>query len=300
VVANYPIAEGRIQTEACEINVVHHCNLSCRGCSHASPVMRRHLADPDVVHRDLAALAPHYRPQHVRLLGGEPLLHPALADIVAAVRRSGIAERIRMITNGTFLSRMTREVWDGIDELHVSLYPGHLLEAQERQRWNARAAEHGVEMYWKQFDFFRESYSEAGTADPALVRRIYSTCQIAHVWRCHNVIDGHFYKCPQSYFLPELLGGVAARRTDGLPISDRATFGQELLAFLTDETPLRSCHHCLASAGRRFPHQQVPRPEFRGAQSLPTEELLDHEFLDRLGTQAGASNSCVTFREHIL
>ena len=297
MIASYQVIDGRIQAEACEINVVHHCNLSCRSCSHLSPVSPRLAVDPDAVHRDLAALAPHYRPKHVRLVGGEPLLHPALADVVAAVRRSGISDRIRMITNGVLLARMTPAVWDGIDELHVSLYPGHLVDEAGRRRWNARAAEHGVEMYWKRFDSFRESYSEAGTSDAALVRRIYESCQIAHVWHCHNVVDGHFYKCPQSYFVPELLG----RGGDGLPISGRPTLGRDLLAFLEDPEPLRSCANCLGSVGRRLQHEQVPRRAFRGAQSAPTKDLLDGEFLERLETRdRGASNGCVTFREHVV
>jgi organic radical activating enzyme len=290
--------EGRIQTEACEINVVHHCNLACRSCSHASPALRRHLADPDVVRRDLAALAPHYRPEHVRLVGGEPLLHPALAEVIAAVRSSGITDRIRMITNGTHLGRMTPDVWAGIDELHVSLYPGHLVDADDRRRWDLRAREYGVAVEWKQFDYFRESYSEIGTDDAALVRRIYRTCQIAHVWRCHNVIDGHFYLCPQSYFVPALAGDEGGRGGDGLWISERPSLGLELRALLARETPLRACRNCLGSVGRRFPHRQVARAAFRSAQARPTEELLDREFLERLSNvDPGASNGCVTLHE---
>lgn len=290
--------DGRIQARACEINVTHHCNLSCRSCSHTSPVLRRRLADPDLVYRDLATLAPHYRPEHVRLLGGEPLLHPALGEVVAAVRRSGITDRIRILTNGTVLARATAEVWDGIDELHVSLYPGHGVPLEERRRWNLVAAEHGVEIQWLRFDHFRESYSEIGTGDAGLVREIYRTCQIAHLWDCHNVVDGYFYKCPQSYFVPGLVGGEADRRRDGLAITARASLGSELAAFLSDEEPLRACRNCLGSVGRLFEHRELPRAAFRTEQAKPTEELLDREFLEVLRTgDPGASNGCVAARE---
>jgi organic radical activating enzyme len=290
--------DGRIQAKACEINVTHHCNLSCRSCSHTSPALRRRLADPDLVHRDLATLALHYRAEHVRLVGGEPLLHPALGEVVAAVRRSGITDRIRVLTNGTVLARMTPAAWDGIDELHVSLYPGHLVPPEERRRWNLVAAEHGVEVEWLRFDHFRESYSEIGTDDAALVRDIYRTCQIAHLWDCHNVVDGQFYKCPQSYFVAALVGGEVEPGRDGVAITDRASLGAEIAAYLASEEPLQACRNCLGSVGRLFAHRELPRPAFRAEQARPTEELLDREFLELLRSgDPGASNGCIAARE---
>src|SRR5690349_14781336 len=140
----YPIADGRIRTDALEVNVVEHCNLSCRGCSHLSPVIRRTLVEPERLLADLTVLTPHYRPDHVRLLGGEPLLHPKLDEVIDAVRASEISERIRIVTNGTALRKITERVWEGIDELHVSLYPGRHPTAPERRRVDDAAGAFGV------------------------------------------------------------------------------------------------------------------------------------------------------------
>jgi organic radical activating enzyme len=292
----YDVLDGRIQTEACEINVVHHCNLSCRSCSHLSPIFRREVVDPDAVYRDLSCLAPHYEPTHVRLLGGEPLLHPALDAVAEAARASGISDRIRVITNGTVFARLRPAIWEQIDELHVSLYPGHEVDADEQARVNAEAAAHGVDVTWKRFGYFRESYSEVGTDDRELVSAIYTTCQIAHRWRCHNVVDGAFYKCPQAYFVGRTLAGAEHARDDGVELVDSPLLGEELLRYLTEEEPLRACRNCLGSVGRLFRHEQDRRDGFRLRQDLPTEELLDRAQLALLQREPDASNACVTDR----
>ena len=104
----------KVHNNACEINVVEHCNLSCRSCSHVSPAFRRTVIDPDALERDLSLLAEHYKVGTVRLLGGEPLLHPDLGAVVDAVRRSGIGERICVVTNGLLLPRMPRALWEAV------------------------------------------------------------------------------------------------------------------------------------------------------------------------------------------
>ncbi|HUC36682.1 MAG TPA: hypothetical protein VMR97_06120, partial [Acidimicrobiales bacterium] len=69
----YRIVDGKIHNSRCEINVAEHCNLSCRGCSHASPVVPNYFADPDELHDSLSFLARRYHSRQVRLVGGEPL-----------------------------------------------------------------------------------------------------------------------------------------------------------------------------------------------------------------------------------
>src|SRR5882724_1840135 len=106
--------DARIRSHGCEINVADHCNISCRGCSHLSPVSAESFADPEGVYRDLSRLAAHYVAHHVRLLGGEPLLHRGLVEVIAAVRASGISGRVRILTNGLLLPRQTEAFWEAV------------------------------------------------------------------------------------------------------------------------------------------------------------------------------------------
>ncbi|MGH8903222.1 MAG: radical SAM protein [Egibacteraceae bacterium] len=291
----YHVVDGKIQTEACEISIAEHCNLRCRGCSHLSPVLPADLADPDVIYRDLAVLARHYHAEHLRILGGEPLLHPRILEVVAAVRASGVTDRIRILTNGMLMERMSERFWQAVDEIHVSVYPGFEPSQEALTAWRDRAQEHTTEVIVKRFGWFRESYSEAGTQNPELVSRIYSTCQIAHVWRCHNVSNGRFYKCPQSVFLSRLRRGrtTDVAHSNGVALVDHPSLGQSLLDYLQDPRPLPACGNCLGSVGRRFEHEQVSRKDWRRHQAAGTEDLLDHQYLRLLERDAGAANGCV-------
>src|SRR5438445_11788990 len=69
----YRVTAGRIITEALEIPVTHHCNLTCRSCSHLSPVSHKTSVDPDELTRDLSVLSRYYQPLNDRLLGDYPL-----------------------------------------------------------------------------------------------------------------------------------------------------------------------------------------------------------------------------------
>jgi hypothetical protein len=132
-----------------------------------------------------------------------------------------------------------------------------------------------VTLRYRRYRAFQESYSEQGTDDPALVKKIYVTCNHVHRWRCHTVANGWFFKCAQSYMMPRgmSLGSEAAYR-DGIQIDDSPEFRDRLLSYLTSPEPLSSCRNCLGSAGKYVEHQQVRRDDFRSAQCRPTEDLV--------------------------
>jgi organic radical activating enzyme len=265
--------DGKVESAFLEVNVAEHCNLSCASCSHLSPLSARALVDPDELLRDLTLLGGTYRTAELRLIGGEPLLHPRLLDVVAAVRASGIAGSVALVTNGVLLPRAPAELWERIDSVVVSLYAGHDLTADELARCRELAAATGTRFRVRRVTTFRESYAELGTDDDALVERIYASCGLK---QHHTLAGGVLYRCAQSYFLQKQLElGLA----DGLPVEGDAGFGERLLAFLRSPTPLASCRHCLGTSGVRFAHAQTPRVAFRERQRRTTEELLDVRYL---------------------
>ncbi len=271
----YRIVDGRILNRRCEINVAEHCNLSCRGCTHLSPVMPKSFVDPATVFRNLRALSLSYHAKVVRLLGGEPLLHPDLLSVIDAVRRSGVCDSISLTTNGLLLPRMTGEFWSAIDVVEVSLYPKRSIKEEAQASCQDQANRHNVALRFHAFDEFQESYSEIGTDDDDLVRRIYTTCNVAHRWRCHNVIDGWFYRCPQSHFIPKVLDEeVGSQHADGILIEDTPAFRPRLLAYLQSPEVPRACRNCLGSSGRFEAHAQIKRVDFRRRQRAPSEDLV--------------------------
>jgi organic radical activating enzyme len=271
----YRLKGGRVFNRACEVNIVEHCNLRCRSCAHLSPALSKHFVDPGALSSDLTALAGSYHVKVLRLLGGEPLLHPDLLDIMAAARESHVADQIEITTNGLLLPRVERRFWEVVDAVQISLYPGRSLRQDQLDTCIDLARRNNVFIRCRRYRSFQESYSEQGTDDPALVKRIYVTCNSAHRWRCHTVANGWFFKCAQSYMIPRGMSlGPDATYRNGIQIDDSPEFRDRLLSYLTSPEPLPACRNCLGSAGRYIEHQQVRRGEFRSAQCRPTEDLI--------------------------
>ncbi len=290
---SYQIINNKIHTpQGCEVNVAYHCNLSCRGCTHLSPIMDKYFAQPDKVFKDLSILGKFFQPKFIKMLGGEPLLHPNINQVIKAVRASGIGGKILVCTNGKLLAKATEEFWEQIDALEISVYPSTELSSNQKKEIRHKAALYNVDFQLTYMDNFRESYSELGSKNKELVERIYRTCKVAHIWRCHTVDNGYFYKCPQSLFIPQVIDSDRLREhQEGIKITDSPEFFNDLLAYLKSREPLSSCYHCLGTAGKLVEHQQKSRKTWRAHQEYTIEEMIDMEYLSLLEKEPDANES---------
>jgi len=263
-----------------EVIAVDHCNITCAGCNHASPAMPAWFADPEAVHRDLSILARVYRPRFIKLLGGEPLMHRNLPALIDAIHCAGMECPISLVTNGMLLHRVPDAVWEGVDEIEFSLYPGAPGQEANVELARKRMAEMGKTLKVFRYEDFRATFTLRGTQDRDLVRRIYSACKVANFWGCHGLRDGHFYKCPQSMYAGHLVNGVVSGR-DRVAISERPTLQEELLAFVNSSDPLDACSHCLGTVGIQEAHSLPPRGRWRESIDRPSEELVDYAWLEQ-------------------
>lgn len=275
------VRDGRIRAPNLELSVARHCNLACAGCSHLSPILAPELVDVNALEADLTRLATAYHAQTVKLMGGEPLLHPRLDDVIAAVRRSGVGERITLCTNGVLLSKMSDDLWRSLDAVAISRYPGLLGDAAiERARERARRAGTALDVF--DYSHFRLSWSRPGAESLALVDRIWRTCHVAHRWRCHNLDRGRFALCPQALMLPDHLRTLPAAGVDlRAPEASEARLLDRLLDHLDDPGPLDACRHCLGTAGVRIEHGQRRR-DWEALHHAPSESLVDWLHLARM------------------
>lgn len=278
------IIDGKIVPNyACQVEIVSQCNLSCRDCNHLSPIAKNSHADPESIYRDFSMLAKVYRPQLVYLAGGEPLLHPDIVPVIKATRASGIADRILVLTNGILLPRMTDAFWESIDDLEISVYPDSKIEQASIDRYQEKAKDFNVHLEVFYFNEFRRTFSLSGSNDESFVQRIYQSCKAAHVWGCHYLNDGYFYKCPQSAFLPRMVSfSEDDKIRDRVKLRDAPDFRDELYEFLTSPKPLAACRHCLGTAGVMRPHVQVKPKDWISDQNGSLESMVDYQELSRI------------------
>lgn len=96
-----------------ETHLTDHCNLNCKSCMHFSPLSPKKFSDYDAFSRSMQRLKDLFANiRIIRLLGGEPLLHPRVNDFLTTVRSAFPRAEIHLVTNGILLARMTATFWE--------------------------------------------------------------------------------------------------------------------------------------------------------------------------------------------
>lgn len=117
-----------------DVHVVDHCNLRCRGCVHFAPLARERSLDLGDYEADLSELAtiPDIEGYFhgLYLMGGKPLLHPRITDVMSLTRQMLPGMRVLLVTNGILLRRMGDEFWDAL----VARCPSKYVRASRSAR----------------------------------------------------------------------------------------------------------------------------------------------------------------------
>jgi len=110
-----------------EVRITDHCNLNCRSCAQLSP-----LAEP--VYIETVVFTNDFQRLHaitggdiktIRLMGGEPLLHPRLVELMRIVRDIFGGSRIVLVTNGILLSKQDDDFWNTCRDKNIEILISH-------------------------------------------------------------------------------------------------------------------------------------------------------------------------------
>ncbi len=165
-----------------ELHVITHCNMRCRACNHASPLLKPQAVSVGSVKEDLRHINRlGIRASFIRILGGEPTLNPHLIEIINTVRQSNIVEAIHIVTNGTRLHRMDQSFWDAIDIAQISLYPGVPIKCEERHRSKLLIIDSPL---------FKETFSYIRNQNNQKVTTILNKCTTRD--NCRGIVNGRF------------------------------------------------------------------------------------------------------------
>jgi organic radical activating enzyme len=259
----YEVNEGRVSTWALETHLVDECNLRCADCCTRSPELSEGGGARFVEVAELAEQLARARrvlaPQVFKLTGGEPMLHPRVAEVAAVAKASGIAPVVSVTTNGLLAGGMEEAFWRSIDRLTVSAYASAPLPERTRELIRKRCAAWGVTLVVKEVTRFQRMDRDAAASEEA-AGATFARCWLRH--RCHMLWAGRFFACTRPPHLEQLGVEPGLETDDGCELELRA-----LLAYLEREEPLASCKHCLGGEGEWLPHRQLGLTELRGLRS---------------------------------
>ncbi|MFK7845256.1 MAG: radical SAM protein [Rhodothermales bacterium] len=274
-----------------ELIVSDHCNLTCRQCNHLSPMMAKWNLHPETAEKELLILSKYVRVQTLKIIGGEPLLNPNLSEIVKVAKASRLAEKIRLVTNGLLIDRITDETWEIIDEIELSIYPNTSLGDDTIEYIAKLAHKYDVKFSPCRYTYFRRTFFEERNNDERLVQEIFDTCKIANVWHCSALHRGKIYRCPQSIYIDKAFN---LKKSEGFELQDRTDFSSSLMRYLQSKTPLEACTHCLGTVGVKEEHALPSRKEWSKELRGSVADSLDVNLLDELKKRPNHIDDCRT------
>lgn len=231
-----------------EIDVAGHCNMVCAGCAHFSPLCREDFADLTETERDFARLSQLFggEVEYIHLIGGEPLLHPQIAEFAALARRYFPIGRIEIVTNGTLLPRQDKSFWQTCRDCDIILSVTRYPTSFKYEELPALAALHGV-----QFQFYNHSGEETVTFNKLKLSplgghdpdRNFLNCYLAN--ECIFLYQGRLYPCSVishiRYFNEYFNQDIPVTDKDSIDIYAAQT-KKEILDFLAQPVPF--CAYC--------------------------------------------------------
>lgn len=112
--------------DSMEIHIVEHCNLQCDHCWHFSNIAEPSFYDVEKYDKDIEALSNAISGgelKQFKLLGGEPLLHPEINELVKITRKHLKNTSLSVVTNCILLTSMDESFWKTLADNNVNISP---------------------------------------------------------------------------------------------------------------------------------------------------------------------------------
>jgi MoaA/NifB/PqqE/SkfB family radical SAM enzyme len=233
-----------------EVHITEHCNLNCKGCSHFSPLADEIFLDPAAFEKDCARLAKITNELVViKLLGGEPLLHPKLIAFFEIARKYFKTTVIQLTTNGALLWKQPDEFWIAGHKykiyIEISDYPVniHIEEVQAKSKKYKVCIGYTVA---KETGMGKTPIDLNGAQDAGAN---FAACGTASLGACVTLRDGRLYVCSAAahiqFFNKHFGKDLRVTEKDYIDIY-KAKDKQEILDFL--HSPIPFCRYCNLAA----------------------------------------------------
>ena len=178
-------------------SIVSHCNLNCRYCDHFSPLADKRIFSVQELEKHFKKLRSKIDVQNIGILGGEPLLHPNINEVLIMTRKIFENTNLTIITNGILLNKMPDSFWKCCNQNRVTIliskFPLNIDFSETFDK--AKKNKVIVKFYGAEKDKYKDMYKMAldlkGTQDNEEMHRI--------CWQnkgfCNYFQDGKLYKC---------------------------------------------------------------------------------------------------------
>ncbi len=260
-----------------EMFITSYCNLKCKYCSASIPYYyNKYHIDYEFLLRQLSAYLDLIDGvETFRILGGEPFLHPHLADILQPLVDSEKIHSLHIVTNGTVVPSEPRvrellrskKVW-----LDISNYGAVSCNVDELQRLHDAGEMQIIVDHVTTWFMPNHRYEDLGMSEQAAATRYHNCPDYCHVLR-----DGKFFSCGEAFHIANIPDSPMRAGVDYVDVlggeGTREQRRREMLDVAFKRKPsMAACNRC---GGGSFIYKD--RVLVAGEQPAPGEEVVDFD-----------------------
>ena len=222
-----------------ETHIVDHCNLKCRGCSHFSGLAEPNFKNLNDFKHEFTMLSTltDSKIRTIRIMGGEPLLHPQVVDFCVCARRLFPISEIVLVSNGILLPKLSDEQINILNSYDIDLCVSNYGLNLNMNQFN----KFKVHYFHNKNDMYNISLDLLGAQPKSLS---FQNCDLVNGgWYFFK--DGRIYQCcimaNIDYFIKHFNADISYDLDDiSIDISNHTL--EEIEAFLS--TPHNVCAYC--------------------------------------------------------
>lgn len=175
-----------------EVPITDNCNLNCKGCLFACNAVKgiQHVPIEQLIDdaRRMAEL--FYDVPWIRILGGEPLMHPNIVALLDSYRKYFPDTEIDLCTNGLLIPKMDDGFWDCIKRNRVSIHvSGYKPTYNILDRIDSILKDKGIVYTILKRDKFLKYYTDKPIND---MKNSYDKCIASG---CYELYRGRLFTC---------------------------------------------------------------------------------------------------------
>lgn len=237
-----------------EVQLVEHCNLNCKSCAHFCPVAKEEFLDVKEYEKDCKRLSELFdgEARFIRLMGGEPLLHPDIDKFFEITRKYFPYTVIDLDTNGTLILSMKDKFWKALRENDINLtltkYPIKLDVEKIKEKCKQENAK--FRYFFNEDDVEEFNLLPLDLEGREPIECNFNNCYLAN--SCHTLKHGKLFTCSTiphvEHFNEHFNQNLRVSKKDYIDIYEAKT-DDEILNFLAKPVPF--CRYCKVNGRRR-------------------------------------------------
>lgn len=223
-----------------ETHITDHCNLNCTYCCHYCNVTKKNFIKVEDFRNDMKELSKKFDIKLIRLMGGEPLLHPEVHKFIYITKEYFPNSEIMLVTNGILLAEASEEFWKAVRDTNIKIdmskYPGVDKKFGEALDAIGKNTNHQLGWIW-----IASKFSKSMTFEP--VNNIQETFDKCPYKRCVNLINGKLTHCPTAGYMKNYNKYFNENLPEEEGIDIYTHSAQKIMEYL--RAPIPTCAHCL-------------------------------------------------------